>query len=68
MPLRAESESDFIVEGRKRTTTKPASVIAIEVNAAKRWNRKWERPCRDLSAGGKVDVAAMYGVYLGAEV
>jgi predicted AAA+ superfamily ATPase len=63
----AGSEIDFIVEVRKRTQSKPPQVVAIEVKAARRWDRKWERAIRDLEASGKVDVVAMLGVYQGNE-
>ena len=63
----AGSEVDFVIEVRKRTPTKRPVVVAIEVKSARRWDRKWERAIRDLEASGKVEVAAMFGVYQGEE-
>ena len=63
----AGSEVDFVIEVRKRTQTKAPVLVAIEVKAARKWNRKWERAIRDLADTGKVEVMAMFGVYQGEE-
>ncbi|MCR4315240.1 MAG: DUF4143 domain-containing protein [Planctomycetes bacterium] len=58
-------EIDFVVETRKRYGNEKAAIIGIEVKHSKAWNRKWERPLRDLSKTGKIDVQRMIGVYTG---
>ncbi|MBI2980987.1 MAG: ATP-binding protein [Deltaproteobacteria bacterium] len=61
------SEIDFVIETRKKTSQSKAHVICIEIKHSKKWDRKWERPMRDLAATGKVIVEKMFGVYCGDE-
>jgi predicted AAA+ superfamily ATPase len=58
-------EIDFVIETRKRQGNKPPRVVCVEVKAATRWQRKWERPMRDLARGGGIEVGHMIGVYGG---
>lgn len=63
----AGAEIDFVIETRKRTTSRKASVVCIEVKYAKTWKRDWEKPMRGLKETGKVFVDKMIGVYCGSE-
>jgi hypothetical protein len=56
---------DFIVETRRPQSGKPAHVVCIEVELSTRWERKWERAMRDLSAHPGIQVDRMIGVYTG---
>ena len=58
-------EIDFVIETRKRTASAPAHVVCIEVKLAAKWERKWERSMRDLSAQPGLRVDRMIGVYTG---
>jgi len=58
-------EIDFVVETRKRQGTRPPHVVCIEVKTATRWDRKWERPMRNLRSLNGVQVDRMIGVYQG---
>ena len=60
------SEIDFVVEVSPRRREEPPSLVCIEAKSAKRWDRKWEEPIRELAASGKVRVERMFGVYAGA--
>jgi predicted AAA+ superfamily ATPase len=61
----AGAEIDFIVETRKRQSETPAHVVCLEVKLAQRWDRKWERPMRDLQRMPGIRVDHMIGVYTG---
>lgn len=61
----AGAEIDFVIETRKRQPGQPAHVVCVEVKHAERWQRKWERPMRDLAADGRLSVDRMIGVYCG---
>lgn len=61
----AGAEIDFIIETRKRQPGLKAHVVCIEVKHAERWQRKWERPLRDMAADGRIETARMIGVYRG---
>lgn len=63
----AESEIDFVIETRKRTTSSKGHVVCVEVKQSKNWQRKWETPMRSLKSAGKVVVEKMFGVYGGKE-
>lgn len=43
-----------------------AQVVCIEVKHAERWQRKWERPMRDMVADERLETSRMIGVYRGA--
>ena len=58
-------EVDFVIETQKRAAG-AAHIVGIEVKLATKWERKWERPLRSLSASGAVVVERMIGVYTGA--
>lgn len=58
-------EVDFVIETRKRQSNSPAHIVAIEVKLAKKWNRSWERPLRDLASQPGLKVDKLYGVYTG---
>lgn len=62
-----ESEIDFVVETRKKTSSSKCHIVCVEVKQAKNWQRKWETPMRNLKATGKVVVEKMFGVYGGRE-
>jgi uncharacterized protein len=61
----AGAEVDFVIETRKRQSNRPPRIVCVEVKSVPRWERKWERPMRDLAALGGVDVGRMIGVYTG---
>jgi len=62
------TEIDFVVETARRSASIPASVVCIEVKMAEKWNRKWERPMRDLGNLPGIHVERMIGVYTGRQV
>ncbi len=61
----AGAEIDFVIETRKRQPGQPAHVVCIEVKHADKWQRKWERPMRELAAAERLAVDRMIGVYRG---
>jgi predicted AAA+ superfamily ATPase len=61
------AEIDFVVETRKRLADRPAQVVCIEVKLAGHWNRKWERPMRDMRKIAGIEVARMIAVYTGPD-
>jgi predicted AAA+ superfamily ATPase len=63
----ADVEIDFIVETKKKTMSQKAEVVCIETKLARKWDRRWERPSRDLANTGRVRVRNMIGVYGGEE-
>jgi predicted AAA+ superfamily ATPase len=62
----AGAEIDFVVETRKRQPGEPPHLVCIEVKHAERWQRKWERPMRDMAGDGRVVIDRMIGVYRGS--
>ncbi len=58
-------EIDFVIETRKRQAGRPPHVVCLEVKLSPRWDRKWERPIRDLRALAEIQVERMIGVYMG---
>ncbi len=62
----AGSEIDFIIETRKRRQTASAHIVCLEVKLAEKWDRKWERPMRSLSAHKNICVEKMVGIYTGS--
>ena len=58
-------EIDFILETRKRHANSPPQVVCLEVKLADRWDRKWEKPMRELHANPGIRVERMIGVYTG---
>jgi predicted AAA+ superfamily ATPase len=59
-------EIDFIIESRKRQTSAPAHLVAIEVKRADKWNRSWESGLRDLASHEGIKVDRLVAVYTGA--
>ena len=62
----AGAEIDFVVETRKRQPGVKPRVVCIEVKHAERWQRKWERPMRDMAADDRIETQRMIGVYRGS--
>jgi len=58
-------EIDFVVETKKRQHGSPASVVCLEVKAAERWDRRWERAMRSLAGREGIRVERMIGIYGG---
>jgi len=58
-------EIDFIVETRKRQTSAPVHLVAIEVKRGEKWNRSWESGLRDLAGQEGVKVDRLVAVYTG---
>lgn len=61
------AEVDFVVETRKRRLNSPARIVCMEIKLADKWQRKWERPMREMKASMKVEVERMIGVYMGSQ-
>ncbi len=61
----AGSEIDFIIETRKRRQAAGAHIVCLEVKLAEKWDRKWERAMRSMSAQNNICVDKMVGVYTG---
>jgi predicted AAA+ superfamily ATPase len=59
------TEIDFIIETRKRQPSSNARVVCLEVKLAEKWDRKWERAMRSLSASDRIHVDKMIGIYTG---
>jgi len=62
----AGAEIDFVVETRKRQPGRKAQVVCIEVKHAESWQRKWERPMRDMAADERLETKRIIGVYRGS--
>jgi predicted AAA+ superfamily ATPase len=62
----AGSEIDFIIETRKRRQAAGAHIVCLEVKLAEKWDRKWERPMRSLTAHTNICVDKMVGIYTGS--
>lgn len=61
----AGAEIDFVIETRKRQPSVSPQIVCIEVKHAEHWQRKWERPMRDMAADDRIEVKRMIGVYRG---
>lgn len=59
-------EIDFVVETRKRQPGVKARMVCIEVKHAEHWQRKWERPMRDMAKDDRIETERLIGVYRGA--
>jgi uncharacterized protein len=59
-------EIDFVIETRKRQMGVCPQVVCLEVKHTDRWQRKWERPMRDLAADGRIETARQIGIYRGS--
>lgn len=60
-------EIDFIIETTKIHQASKPRIVCIEVKYAKKWNRKWETPSRQLKKTDTIDIDKMLGVYMGKE-
>jgi predicted AAA+ superfamily ATPase len=58
-------EIDFIVETQRKTLSRPATVVCIEVKSSTRWDARWEKPMREIATSGALQVSRMIGVYCG---
>jgi predicted AAA+ superfamily ATPase len=56
---------DFVIELKKRTTSRKAEIICIEAKRSRRWESDFEREMRNIDASGKVKIAKKIGVYFG---
>jgi len=59
-------EIDFVVQTARQRPGHSPGIVVIEVKRAEKWDRSWEKPMRNLMAGGGVKVERMVGVYCGA--
>jgi predicted AAA+ superfamily ATPase len=59
-------EIDFVVQSAQKRPGNSLRVVAIEAKRSERWDRSWEKPMRNLTAGGGVTVERMVGVYCGS--
>ncbi len=59
------SEIDFVIETKKRTSSGKCHLVCMEVKPSKKWDRKWEKGMRSLADSGKVVVDKMLGIYCG---
>lgn len=62
---RAGLEVDFVVELERRTASRKARIVCVEVKSSRKWDRRWEQAMRGLAASGALHVDRMIGVYLG---
>lgn len=62
------TEIDFVIETRRRQAHCHPEVVCLEVKRASRWNRKWERPMRDLKSRDNITVRKMIGIYTGEKI
>jgi predicted AAA+ superfamily ATPase len=58
-------EVDFIIETARRRQNLSPKVVAIEIKRAERWERRWNKPMRNLAATSGAKVGRMIGVYCG---
>ncbi|KPA15215.1 ATPase AAA [Candidatus Magnetomorum sp. HK-1] len=58
-------EIDFVIETQKRQLKKHAEIICIEVKSSQKWDRRWEKPMRNMANNSKIVVKKMIGVYRG---
>ncbi len=58
-------EIDFVVQLRKATLSRKASVLLIETKLSPKWDPRWEAPMKDLRDSDKLKVEGMYGLYTG---
>jgi predicted AAA+ superfamily ATPase len=58
-------EVDFIIETARRRQNLSPKVVAIEIKRAERWDRRWNKPMRNLAATSGAKVGRMIGVYCG---
>ncbi len=56
---------DFVIETRRKTLSKPAELILIEVKLGRRWDSAWAKPLNDFSTQVTSKVARRICVYLG---
>jgi predicted AAA+ superfamily ATPase len=63
----AGAEIDFVIEKQRRTTSKPARLVCIEVKSSPRWKREWNVSMLSLARSEQVAVERMIGVYAGRE-
>lgn len=63
----ADVEVDFVVETRKKTMSRRAEAILIEVKTSRRWSADFERHLHAAAANANFDVRKKIGVYLGAD-
>jgi predicted AAA+ superfamily ATPase len=61
-------EVDFVVQLRRPTLSRKASVVLIEVKLSPSWDSRWEAPMREFKESGKVQVEGMFGLYTGQRV
>lgn len=59
-------EIDFVVQTAQKRPGKSQQIVAVEVKRSEKWDRSWEKPMRNLTAGGGVRVERMVGVYCGS--
>lgn len=58
-------EIDFVIETARKTLSRKAEVITVEVKHGSKWDRRWEQGARALAASNSVRVRRMIGVYRG---
>lgn len=63
----ADVEVDFVVETRKKTLSRRAEVVLIEVKTARRWNAEFERHLHATAANANFDIRRKIGIYLGTD-
>jgi predicted AAA+ superfamily ATPase len=61
-------EIDFIIETRRRQSSKPPHVLVIEVKMSEKWDRSWETGMRGLASLAGIKVEGMYGIYIGPRI
>ncbi len=60
-------EVDFVIEVERKTSSRKASVVLLEVKASRKWDRRWGDVMRALAPSRAVRVQSCFGVYLGKD-
>jgi predicted AAA+ superfamily ATPase len=58
-------EIDFVVETRKKTLSRVAEAVLIEVKSSRHWQSPFERNLRNVAASAGFESKRLVGVYLG---
>src|SRR5690606_34279552 len=60
-------EIDLVIETRKKTLSRPAELVLVEIKSARKWDKRWSEPMNELCGSKGAQVRACYGVYLGSD-
>jgi predicted AAA+ superfamily ATPase len=57
-------EIDLLIELRRKTLSRPAQYLAIEIKSGKKWDPRWSNTLQELATGSKL-ITRVIGVYQG---